>query len=255
MNIDRFIDVDFRVDPAYVFGDLGMPCFADMGPSYEELFGTMSDAEINDAIKAQDAAGGGLDLMVTRIFDQGREGSCVANAYAQANQIVQAKQFGKDKVVQLSAISLYKRIGSSPSSGAMVSDGVEEMNGRGILPLDTPENRERFDHVMPATGFYEKFPRGWEETGKKFAGLEHHVVKTVPGLLSALCQGHPVVVGRQGHSICYCRVMMKDGRRVVKYANSWKPSWGDQGFGYDSESQIRQSASWAAVVRSVVVPS
>lgn len=252
---DRWLNVDFLDCPEYVFGDLGMPCFADFGPSFEDLYGVMSDADIDAAIDEIAAYDAGLDKMVTRILNQKNEGSCVANAYTQANQILQAKQRGRENVVQLSPISLYKRIGRSPNSGATVSDGVAEMNRRGILPLDTPENRAKYgEHVMPATGFYEKFPAGWEDTAKKFAGLEHHVVRSVEGLLSALCQGHPVVVGRQGHSICYCRPMRKGGNRVVKYANSWG-DWGDGGYGYDSQKLISQSANWAAAVRSVVVPT
>jgi hypothetical protein len=44
--------------------------------------------------------------------------------------------------------------------------------------------------------------------------------------------------------------MQKNGRYVVKYANSWG-NWGDQGFGYDSEGQMRMSAGWAFAVRQV----
>ena len=143
----------------------------------------------------------------------------------------------------------------------MVSDGWAEMNARGILPLDTPENRARFGNkVMPNTGWSTKRPAGWEEVASQFAGLEATIIRSVSGLLTALCNQDPVVVGRQGHSICYVRPMRKSGSRVVAYCNSWG-SWGsglgdfDYGFGFDSESQIRQSASWAFALRSVTVPA
>lgn len=186
--------------------------------------------------------------------------NCVANATSQAHEVVQALQHGKANVVHLSAISLYKRIGRSAQSGAMVSDGLKEMASRGILPLDTPENRERFGSaVMPNTGFSKPYPDNWQETAALFRGVEYHTVNSVAGLLTALCNQHPVVVGRQGHSICYLRPMRRSGRRVVAYANSWG-NWGqglgdfDSGFGFDSESQIRQSASWAFVLRAVTIP-
>lgn len=254
MNINNaFVDVDFPADPNFVFGDMGAPpSFMDFGPSYEDKFGVMSENEIREAVKKSDDAGGSLDLLVVNIFNQGREGSCVANAYSQAHQIVQAEQFGKDKVVKLSAISLYKQIGSSPSSGANVGNGFNKVNSVGILPLDTPENRSAFKHVMPATGFYEKYPNGWQETAKLFRGHEGHKITSIQGLKSALCSGHPVVVGRSGHSICYTRLMIKGRDTVVKYANSWG-NWGDNGFGYDSESMIRQSASYCFAIRSVTV--
>jgi hypothetical protein len=250
---DAFLDVDFRKHPRYIFGAIETPHFGDW-QSYEDVEGVLTDAEIDEAIERMDAEGGGGDDFVTRIYDQDGEGSCVANACSQANEIVQCKQFGKGRVVHLSAISLYKRIGRSPSSGAVVSDGLDEMVKRGVLPLDNEANRARFgEKVMPNCGFRERYPDGWEDTAKLFRVERYAVVRSVSGLLSALCKQHPVVVGRQGHSICYCRPMRKSGRRVVKYANSWG-GWGDGGFGYDSEGQIRQSSGWAFAVLSVTVP-
>lgn len=248
---DKYVDVHFPDDPHYVFGDLGASAF-DLCAGYEETFGELSDREIDEVIERMDAEGGGADRLVSRIYNQGQEGSCVANATSQSHEIVQRRQFGV--VTPLSAISLYKRIGRSASSGAMVSDGLKEMTNRGILPLDTPENRERFGGaVMSNTGFRTAFPANWEATAKLFAGVESYVVRSVGGLLTALCRQEPVVVGREGHSICYVRPMRRNGRRVVKYANSWG-NWGDAGFGYDTEAQIRKSASWAFVLRSVTVP-
>lgn len=249
---DRFVDVDFPDDPNFTFGDTGTPMFADYGPSYEELYGVLSDAEIRDAVKASDDAGGALDLLVVNIFNQGKEGSCVANAYAQAHQVVQAKQFGKDKVIRLSAMSLYKRIGRSASSGANIGDGYEEVDERGILPLDNAENKAKFKHTHPATGFSKPLPQGWEETAKLFAGHEGHHVKSVAGLKSAIVSGFPVVVGRDGHSIMYSRLMQKGGEDVFKYPNSWG-DWGDEGYGYDTESKYRKSATSCWALRSVTV--
>lgn len=251
--IDQFLDVDFTTQPEYVFGDLGAALFGSPLQDYATAEEVMTDAEIDAEIERIDQDGGGLDRLVTRIFNQGREGSCVANACAQANQVIQAKQFGRDKVTQLSAISLYDLIGRSASSGAMVSDGLEEMQNVGLLPLDTPENRAKFgEHVMPATGFkkHRRAP-GWQDVAKQFAGVEALIVRSVNALFTALCNGHPVVVGREGHSIMYARPMRRNSRRVVKYANSWG-EWGDGGYGYDSESQIRKSASWAFALRTVV---
>ena len=248
---DKYLDVDFSQQPKYVFGDLGAPCFERFA-AYEDSIETLSLREIDAAIELMGSEGGGADRLVSRIYSQGNEGSCVANACAQAHEINQALQRGIDSVVHLSAISLYKRIGRSPSSGAMVSDGLKEMRSRGILPLDNEANRKRFgDKVMPNTGFHKRFPRDWENTAAKFKGAEFHVVRTVEGLLSALCRQHPVVVGREGHSVCYVRPTKdRRGNRIAKYANSWG-SWGDKGFGYDSESQIRKSAKWAFVLRTV----
>jgi len=249
---EEFIDVDFEKDPLYTAGDLGLGDVGGLCGNFGDSIEVMSDAEIGAAIDALDAAGGGADQLVTRIYNQGQEGSCVANAFSQSNEIIQALQYGKDKVVHLSAMSLYKRIGRSASSGAMVSDGIAEMVKRGILPLDNEENRAKYGSaVMPNTGWRTPFPADWESTAKYFRGHEYFIVRNSRELFTALCRQYPVVVGRAGHSICYVRPMKQNGRRIVKYANSWG-NWGDNGYGYDTERLYLQSASWAVAVRSTV---
>lgn len=249
---ESVVDVDFTEDPNYVCGDLGAPLcgeykeFADE----EEVY---TRAQVEEKVREQETSGGTMDELVRWILNQMREGSCVGNAITQAIMILLAKQFGKAWVTALSAISIYKQIGRSAQSGAMVSDAMDAVRDVGILPLDTPENREKYgDHVMPATGFSTRFPDGWKETAAKFKGFEFLVIRNVLQLLTAILKGYPVIVGRQGHSICYCRVMFRNGRLVVKYANSWDESWGDEGFGYDTEQQFKQSAVWAFAVRAVV---
>lgn len=258
---ERFVDVDFQDDPNYVFGDLGVPFCAAFNP-YEAAEELLSDAEITACMEYQAAhPGTSLEYLIRRAYDQKNEGSCVGNMAVQGAEEVGVKQLGKDRFPELSAISCYKQIGRSAQSGAMVSDAMVALSDTGILPLDTPANRAVYGaHVMPPTGFSTPFPVGWKETAIKFRGVEFLVIRTVQGLFTALCKGHPVGVGREGHSVLYQRVMMLNGRRVVKYINSWG-AWGDSGgtlaagFGYDTESQIKKSAGWAFAIRSVTVPN
>ncbi len=250
----RFIDVDFPTQPQFTFGDLGPAAFGKRCQSYGDAVPVIPQSQWPELADLAAKAGGGASQLVTRIYDQKNEGSCVANACSQAHEIVQATQVGKANVVHLSAISLYKRIGSSPNSGAMVSDGLEEMAERGILPLDDDANRAKFGAaVMPNTGFRTAYPANWEATAKLFRATEWFVVDTLEELITALFNQHPVVVGRSGHSICYCDPVYQSGSLLVKYANSWHESWGENGFGYDSLRMIRSSASWAFALRSVVV--
>lgn len=257
---DKFLDLDFSKQPEFIFGakePKGLGRFS----AYEDAVPVLSDADIDAAIEAMDAAGGGADRLVTRIYDQDGEGSCVANACSQSNEIVQGLQFGKDAVVHLSAMSLYKRIASGPNSGADVSDGLDAMIAGGVLPLDNPENRAKFgDKVMANIGWRNRYPDGWEAVAKNYRVVEAHVVRSVEGLMTALCNQHPVVVGRQGHSICYVRPFGSGRNRKVYYANSWSLNWGQalgdfkSGFGVDSQSTVRDASSWAFAVRSVTVP-
>lgn len=254
----QFLDVDFSKDPNFVFGykDDRRDTFASPGPCYEDLVPVIPESEWERLAAEEEANQSGMDQLVSRIYDQGQEGSCVANATSQAHEILQALQFGIDKVTHLSAMSLYKRIGSTAQSGAMVSDGMDEAISRGILPLDTPENRAKFgDKVMANTGFRSPYPAGWETTANEFRFDERLVIRSFAGLVTSLFNHHPVVVGRQGHSICYVRVMFVNGRLVVKYANSWKKTWGDQGFGYDTRNQVQLSANWCWAPRTAIVPT
>lgn len=255
----RFVDVDFQQeaeDGSYSMGALAPALFGSRQPSFEDAIQTIPRSSWESLIKGIDDSGVWTEHLITRIYNQGSEGSCVSNATSQAHEIVQARTYGKDKVVHLSAISLYKRCGRSPGSGSMVNDNLDEMVSNGVLPLDNEENRKRFKHVFPATGFYTKYPNGWEETAKLFRGVEWFDVRSLDGFITALLLGFPVVYGRAGHSICAVRPMLKSGRLVVMYANSWG-AWGDKGgdfnsgFGYDSESMIRSGASWAFALRTV----
>jgi hypothetical protein len=250
--IDKdLIDVDFADHREFVFGDLGKRAFEPRFQSYADVVPTIPESQWPAEAEKIKAAGGGCSALVTRIYDQKSEGSCVANACSQAHEICQAIQNGKENVVPLSAISLYKRIGRSAQSGAMVSDGLDEMAEKGVLPLDTPENRAKFgDCVMPNTGFRTAYPSGWEAVAAKFTAHEWFIVDTLAELITALIHQEPVVVGRSGHSICYCDPVYDNGKLLVKYANSWG-NWGENGYGYDSLSMIRSSASWAFALRSV----
>lgn len=256
---DRYLDVDFTKDPRYVFGalqDVKRKCRSatDAGVTIipEDKWQELAElAEENNA---------GTEWLVTRIMDQEQEGSCVGNATAQIAEQTQASMLGIENVVPMSAISMYKQIGSSPGSGAMVDDALEKFKTVGMLPLDTPSNRARFgNHVMPHTGFYTPWPSGnWKATAAMFRADEFFVCEGEVELFSCLLQGIPVVVGREGHSIAYQTPRWKNGKWIFTYANSWSLNWGsplgrmEGGFGFDTLSQFRKSAYWCFGVTSMV---
>lgn len=243
------LDVDFTQDPRYVAGYNGVGESLMRLSRYEDAVDIIPESQWPQLYEAR--KGRRMRDLVTRIFDQGQEGSCVGNQAAQAHQVLQALELGKDAVVQLSAISLYKRIGSSANSGAYIGDAMDEIMERGVLPLDNPENRTKFGSaVMPHTGFRTPFPSNWQPTAAKFKMLEAYRGRSRAELITALFKGHPVGVGRAGHSILYLDPVY-DGRDLfAEYANSWTPQWGDNGFGRDSERMIRSSSGEFIVYRA-----
>ena len=255
----KFIDYDFPSDSNYVQGYFGkQPELETLCANYEDVAPVYTDEQIKEKI-ANKSRQGGAARLVTRIFNQKQEGSCVGNGSCQAFELAQARQFGKDRVVPISPMSLYKRIGQSAQSGAVVSDAWKEMSAHGVLPLDTPENKKRFKHTHPATGFSVPLPAGWQEKGAMFKGLEATIIRGVQPLKSALSDEWPVVVGRAGHCICYVDILFQS-RWLIPYVNSWG-EWGDKyahwdyGFGFDTDKLFVSASDWAFAIRSITVPS
>jgi hypothetical protein len=245
----RWIDVDL-VPPR----GIGVDGFAGALPESEaqlacadsgdfmSAFDLIPRADWPDLIVAQ----GDLTRLDPFIRGQGREGSCVGNGAAAAFDRCQAIQHGK--IVRTSAMSLYKRIGRSASSGAVVGDALTELKERGILPV----TGEPFPHTHPATGFSQRLPDGWEATASQFKVEEFWRVSTFDEAATATFLGFGLVYGRSRHCICGWQAV-KDGKRwLLKYKNSWEKTWGENGFGYDSESFLRGGPSGFAI-RTITV--
>ena len=191
------------------------------------------------AIKQLDAERSFAYHYVTRIYNQGNEGSCAGNMMAQALETITRMTFGLTAGVDLSAMSLYRRTGTTPNSGSGIDQNIIEAAANGILPLDTAENGGRFKHTHSATGFrFNPLPKGWQETANLFRPDEFYELQTYDNMVSALLKGFVCGYGRKSHAICMVQPVI-DGRHVrVKYANSWGSTWNGDGFGHDSESLI-----------------
>lgn len=252
---DRYIDVDFPDFEEFTYGDLGDPEDGIFGASYEDVVPTLTDKQVREAIEAQQESGG-WEKLVSRIFDQWKEGSCTCNATAQQHEITQAKTYGIDNVIHLSSISLYKQVAESASSGSNIGRAGKAMQQVGILPLDDAANKEKFEHTMPNVGFSKSYPNGWKETAAKLRSDEYRVVTTWEGFKTALLLG-PLVGGRDGHAICYTRLGydVKKGQYFADYVNSWTAKWGNGGYGRDYESKIKAAARQATALRTIRLQS
>lgn len=253
---DRFVDVDFTREPEFIFGDLGPNVFGDFGEYFEDSEELYTEEQIREACEMQEENGSN-EWFVRRVRNQKQEGSCVGQAGAALFETMLEQHLGVGQGIDISSMSMYKQIGRSASSGASVSDCYKCMQEVGFLPLDTPANRERFgDHVMADTGFSTRFPDGWKETAAKFRAPGGKLIRSLQGMKTALAKGRMVQVGREGHSILYLGIRFRNGRYMVPYVNSWALSWGQAmgrhkgGFGWDTESQVKKSASWACTIDS-----
>lgn len=180
---------------------------------------------------------------VTQIYDQGSNGSCVGFAAAQMLEVMLRRRYGKRHWVSLSGMSIYKRIGRSSGSGAMVDDGMDAVI-EGVLPADSAENKAKYKHTHNFRNFSTPLPSGWLETARMFRGTSFVVARGIDEIASALINGYCGIVGRSGHCIPYVLLDFNGEKPVACYANSWQPSWGDEGFGYDSENVTRNITCW-----------
>lgn len=170
-------------------------------------------------------------------------GSCATNATCNIHQRLQAHSTGSESVVILSPLSLYKRTGRSPNSGSTLSGNMREASQRGILPIDNSENRGKFDHVWPENEWRSSLPSGWESTAEKFKLDEYFEASSFDEVFTALLQTLPVFYGRAGHAIMGAFPAFANGTFGIGYENSWGESWGDRGYGFDSERFVSGSFS------------
>jgi hypothetical protein len=197
----------------------------------------------------------GLADLVKAIKNQGQEGSCASNAAAQCWEIAWNMTFGTGHWLQLSPISIYRWVSRGPGSGSTISGNLRQLRNVGALPTDTAANRAILraagrpeNHVLQPTGYYQSFPSGWQQTAAFLQAAEWYDISSFDGFASALFEGFPVCYGRAGHAICGVQVIRRGTTWTIKYANSWG-NWGDNGYGYDSESYIasaiRSYGAWA----------
>jgi len=171
--------------------------------------------------------------------DQDGEGSCTSFNQTIEYEYMFVQKYGRQYWIEFSPQSLYQLCGSGPGSGSSLSCNMEKIRTSGLIPADTPANRERFgDMVLKNVGWSQRSnprPSGWQEFAKNFRVKEWVRIRTMEEFVTCLLLDRPVSYGRSGHSICGVALVWRNNRWYIMYHNSWG-NWGDQGFGYDSLS-------------------
>lgn len=161
---------------------------------------------------------------VRHIYDQDQVGSCASEAANQALMITREQQ-GHDWVL-FSPWFTYHTVSGGRDQGSSLEANVKFLRDVGACPM-------------------ELWPRekGWKATPPQEcydAAAEHRITEVYEcgstlEVGSALLRGFAVTFGWQGHSCCLVELLSTER---AKYANSWAPSWGDQGFGEINLSSI-----------------
>ena len=213
--------------------------------------------EVKQKIREKDEADAWTYGRIGHRFRQ-REGSCVYNMLANAQQVKFCTQFGDEWTIPFSPNSGYIHNSRGPNSGSYVGGAIKWSESVGLLPsADYPGNVQRvtngqFDCVFGETGnYYTRFPDNWEQTARLFRADEWEWVGTVEEWWSAILQDDPCGGGRDGHAVCHLFLALDGDDIYSGYVNSWG-SWGMtletaigplQSFGLDSERKVRTMVS------------
>ena len=183
-----------------------------------------------------------LRPMVPYIMNQKSEPSCASHAQVQCMQTCGRVLYG-DVFPKLSALSIYHFV-RVRGGGSFISTNMEQARKVGALPLDTPENKEKWPHTHVSFGENKSLPNGYQETAKYFQVEGWLRVTTPEEWFAALLGNNFINYGRDGHAIASIFPQKSRGNWVFGYANSWG-QWGDGGFGYDSLGKIRNCTGYA----------
>ena len=176
---------------------------------------------------------------VVNIVSQGRTSSCVGFGSAQALEVTRTRRYGVKNYVQLSGMSVYKSIGRTLMSGAMISDGMKQIVNVGALPLSNAENDAEFDLTWDIIDWSRRYPRGWQEHAAPFRVSKWATARGDDEIESAMLNDFCGIVGRSRHCVPYIGMTHSGRSPVIPYGNSWSKNWGDGGIGYDSQRVYR----------------
>lgn len=188
------------------------------------------------------------------VKDQNGSYSCVAQSASAMATISYYKKTGK--YLDFSARFFYSQISLGPKQGAYMRDGVDLLVKLGSCPrqnfVDDPQTEE---HMMNKTGIEAVI-----SVAKEYDIYSDQAYALVNGGIDAIAAAirdhgsvmigargsnetwsNPYVAkgaGEWGHAIVGVSAVQKEGKKYIKFLNSWSENWGQQGYGYLSEEYI-----------------
>lgn len=188
------------------------------------------------------------------VYDQGKLGSCTANAIGFCYEFDEMKQNEKEPFIPSRLFIYYNERNmeghTKEDAGAEIHDGIKSIHLTGVCPeTEWPYNIEKFTE-KPSPECY--------ETAKNHKTLNYRAIdQTIDQIKAALTSGFPVVFGfvvyssfesqevaetgrmpmpkedediLGGHAIA--AVGFDDKEQVFIIRNSWSSAWGDNGYFY-----------------------
>lgn len=158
-----------------------------------------------------------LRSFVRKIKDQNGVGSCATESTSQAVEMV--RNWESQDWVELNPWSLYYFSSGGQDNGSSIDTNLKLARDQGICP----------ESIWPRSkGWQAKPSADAMEAAKLYTIQEFYDITTIAEFGTALLLGFPVVFGWSGHSVVATQLLTTT---TFEYANSWAPSWGDQGFG------------------------
>ena len=188
------------------------------------------------------------------VYNQGKLGSCTANAIAGAYEFDMMSQ-GEESVFTPSRLFIYFNERSmegttGTDSGAQIRDGIKSVSRQGVVPEDVwPYTVSSFD-IRPPDSLY-------DEAELHTAISYSRVKQDIRHIKQCLADGYPVVFGFSvyessetesvaetgmmpvpkkserllgGHAVL--AVGYDDTQEMITVRNSWGTEWGDNGYFY-----------------------